>query len=188
MAKGFALNHDKCLQFYFCVKCQIKKIQTKKTQKTTLSERCQKQSNLYIAIWASTWQNLQNCMCTQLWHLPTLIRVFAVSMKAWVLSCPQCTQQRLWADWANENASDNCWMGGKHAWSQSLLFWSDMAVHILRVSMILWSLWLNGQIQQMMRRGILYFSYFSWKQRRWYTWNNCFLVKYFKLSSAENFA
>ena len=35
-------------------------------------------------------------------HPPSLIRVFAVRMKkAWVLSYPLSTQQRLWSDWAD---------------------------------------------------------------------------------------
>ena len=35
-------------------------------------------------------------------HPPTLIRVFTVRMtKAWVLSYPLGTQQRLWSDWAD---------------------------------------------------------------------------------------
>ena len=38
-------------------------------------------------------------------HLPSLIRVFPVSMKkACVLSCPFSAQQRLWSDWADAQA------------------------------------------------------------------------------------
>ena len=38
-------------------------------------------------------------------HPPSLIRVFAVCMKkAWVLSYPMSTQQRLWSDWADAQA------------------------------------------------------------------------------------
>ena len=38
-------------------------------------------------------------------HPPNLIRVFAVLMKkAWVLSYPLSTQQRLWSDWADAHA------------------------------------------------------------------------------------
>ena len=38
-------------------------------------------------------------------HLPSLIRIFAVCMKrAWVLSYPLSTQQRLWSDWADAQA------------------------------------------------------------------------------------
>ena len=38
-------------------------------------------------------------------HPPSLIRVFAVCMKkAWVLSYPLSTQQRLWSDWADAQA------------------------------------------------------------------------------------
>ena len=38
-------------------------------------------------------------------HPPSLIRVFTVRMKkAWVLSYPLSTQQRLWSDWADAQA------------------------------------------------------------------------------------
>ena len=38
-------------------------------------------------------------------HPPSLIRVFAVSMKkAWVLSYPLSAQRRLWSDWADAQA------------------------------------------------------------------------------------
>ena len=38
-------------------------------------------------------------------RMPSLIRVFAVSMKkAWVLSYPLSAQQRLWSDWADAEA------------------------------------------------------------------------------------
>ena len=58
-------------------------------------------------IWATTWQNQQNeCAPSkdsdQPGHLPSLIRVLAVSMKkAWVLSYPLSAQRRLWSDWAD---------------------------------------------------------------------------------------
>ena len=57
--------------------------------------------------WAATWQNQQSdCAPSedsdQPGHLPSLIRVFAVRMKkAWVLSYPLSTQQRLWSNWAD---------------------------------------------------------------------------------------
>ena len=66
-------------------------------------------------IWAATWQNQQNG-CTssedsdQPWHLPSLIRVFAVRMKKlWVLSYPLSTQWRLIR------------LGGCPGWSESSL-------------------------------------------------------------------
>ena len=41
----------------------------------------------------------------QPWHLPSLIRVFAVRMKkAWVLSYPLSALRRLWSDWADAQA------------------------------------------------------------------------------------
>ena len=48
-------------------------------------------------IWATSWQNQQNGMCTQRRHRsPSLIRVFAVRMKkAQVLSYPLNAQRRL---------------------------------------------------------------------------------------------
>ena len=65
-------------------------------------------SSLLVVIkWAATWQNKQNGMCAQrrlrsVWHLPSLIRVFAVRMKkALVLSYPLNAQRRLWSDWAD---------------------------------------------------------------------------------------
>ena len=47
----------------------------------------------------------------QPWHLPNLIRVFAVGMKkAWVLSYPLSAQQSLWSDWADAQAEMSlCW-------------------------------------------------------------------------------
>ena len=62
-------------------------------------------------IWAASWQNQQNGMCTQqdsdqLGHPPSLIRVFAVHLKkAWVLSYPLSTLRRLWSDWADAQAN-----------------------------------------------------------------------------------
>ena len=60
--------------------------------------------------WAATWQN-QHCGCApsedsdQPGHPPSLIRVVAVRMKkAWVLSYPLSTQQRLWSDWVDAQA------------------------------------------------------------------------------------
>ena len=68
-------------------------------------------------IWAASWQNQQNGMCTQRssdqpGHPPTgsLIRVFAVRMKkAWVLSYPLSAQRRLFR------------LGGCQGWSESSL-------------------------------------------------------------------
>ena len=38
-------------------------------------------------------------------HPPSLIRVFAVHMKkAWILSYPLSTQQKLWSDWVDAQA------------------------------------------------------------------------------------
>ena len=60
--------------------------------------------------WATKWQNQQSdCAPSkdtdQPGHLPSLIRVFAVSMKKpWALSCPLSTQRRLWSDWADAQA------------------------------------------------------------------------------------
>ena len=61
-------------------------------------------------VWAASWQNQQNGMCTQrrLRHPPSLIRVFAVRMKkAWVLSYPLSAQRRLWSDWADAQADQS---------------------------------------------------------------------------------
>ena len=61
----------------------------------------------FIFIWTASWQNKQSdCVPgkdpDQPGHLPSLIRVFAVRMKkAWVLSYPLSTQQRLWSDWVD---------------------------------------------------------------------------------------
>ena len=61
-------------------------------------------------IWTASWQNQQNdCAPSedwdQPWHLPSLIRVFAVGMKkAWVLSYPLSAWRRLWSDWADAQA------------------------------------------------------------------------------------
>ena len=60
--------------------------------------------------WAATWQNQQNeCAPSedsdQPGHPPSLIRVFAVRMKApWVLSYPLSAQRKLWSDWADAQA------------------------------------------------------------------------------------
>ena len=66
--------------------------------------------------WAASWQNQQNDGAPskdsdQPGHLPSLIRVFAVRMKkAWVLSYPLSSQQRLWSDWADAQADLSlCW-------------------------------------------------------------------------------
>ena len=41
----------------------------------------------------------------QPWHLPSLIRVFAVRMKKhWALNYPLSTQRRVWSDWADAQA------------------------------------------------------------------------------------
>ena len=60
----------------------------------------------YLQVMSATWQNQQNeCAPSedsgQPGHQPSLIRVFAVSMKkSWVLSYPLSAQRRLWSDWA----------------------------------------------------------------------------------------
>ena len=60
--------------------------------------------------WAATWQNQQNeCASSedsdQPGHPPSLIRVFAASMKKpWFLSYPLSAQRRLWSDWADAKA------------------------------------------------------------------------------------
>ena len=71
--------------------------------------------------WAATWQNQQNeCAPSedsdQPGHPPSLIRVFAVSLKkAQVLSCPLSTQWRLWSElgpgWSESSlgAQSLCW-------------------------------------------------------------------------------
>ena len=54
----------------------------------------------------------------QPWHLPSLIRVFAVIMKkSWVLSYLLSAQRRLWSDWADGRADPSslalmsfCWL------------------------------------------------------------------------------
>ena len=67
-------------------------------------------SHAECAIWAVTWQNKQDgCALSedsdQTGHPLSLIRVFAVhTKKAWVLSYPLSTQQRLWSDWADAQA------------------------------------------------------------------------------------
>ena len=61
-------------------------------------------------IWAATWQNQQNDRAPsedsdQPGHPPSLIRVFAVSMKKpWVISYLLSTHQRLCSDWADVQA------------------------------------------------------------------------------------
>ena len=62
----------------------------------------EKHCSVTLLIWAATWQNQQKeCV-------PSLIRVFAVRMKkAWFLSYPLSTQQRLWSDWADAQADLN---------------------------------------------------------------------------------
>ena len=72
--------------------------------------------------WAASWQNQQNdCAPSedsdQPGHSPSLIRVFPVRMKkAWVLSYPLISQQRLWSDcgcpgWSESSlgAQSFCW-------------------------------------------------------------------------------
>ena len=66
--------------------------------------------------WATTWQNQQNEDAPsedsdQHGQPPSLIRVFAVRMKkAWDLSYPFSTQQRLRLDWADAQADLSlCW-------------------------------------------------------------------------------
>ena len=59
--------------------------------------------------WAATWQNQQSeCAPSedsdQPGHLSSLIRVFAIRMKTWVLSYPLSAQRRLWSDWADPQA------------------------------------------------------------------------------------
>ena len=62
------------------------------------------------AIWAASWQNQQNDLCTsedsdQPVHLPSLIRVFAVcSLGSWGHNVSSCGQRRLWSDWAGAQA------------------------------------------------------------------------------------
>ena len=60
-------------------------------------------------MWAATWQNQQNeCASNedsdQPGHPPSLIRVFAIRMKAWVFSYPLSAQQRFLSDWADAQA------------------------------------------------------------------------------------
>ena len=75
-----------------------------------------------LILWAVSWQNQQNGMCTQRdsdqpGHSPSLISgirpvwsVFPVRMKkAWVLSYPLSAQQRLWSDWADAQADLIFW-------------------------------------------------------------------------------
>ena len=74
-------------------------------------------------IWAASWQNQQNdCAPSEdsdkPGHPPSLIRVLAVHMKkAWVLSYPLSTQQRLWSDWADAQADLSlCWANMSVCW------------------------------------------------------------------------
>ena len=61
-------------------------------------------------------------------HAPSLIRVFAISMKKhWVLSYPLSTLRRLWSDWANAQADPSL------PWVHMQFCWFSCAVaHITR--------------------------------------------------------
>ena len=88
----------------------------------------------YFTIWATSWQNQQNGMCTQ-WrlnwpgHPASLIRVFAVSMKkAWALSYPLTAQRRLWSDCVDAQADQNLrWMHMPFCW---VLSWGSSIIYI----------------------------------------------------------
>ena len=88
--------------------------QTERIEESTKHKR--------VNIWTVAWQNQQNDMCAQrrlrsAWHPPSLIRVFSVHMKkAWVLTYPSSTQQRLirlgrcpgWSE-SSLGAQSFCW-------------------------------------------------------------------------------
>ena len=87
-------------------------------------------------LWVVTLQNQQNeCAPSedsdQPGHPPSLIRVIAVPMKkAWVLSYPLSTQQRLWSDWADAQADLSLrwvhthFVGFVMSWLKEKLLWT----------------------------------------------------------------
>ena len=145
----------------------------KNPENSHIRKHCYYNPNIWT-IWAASWQNQQNYLCAQqrlrsAWHLPSLIRVFAVrTKKHLVLSYPLSTQRRLWSDWAiaqailslrcahrsfcwfchavahmvlpKSNASVRCWWNGKHCWPWSVWFGSTFFSPDLSVPKIGW-LW-----------------------------------------------
>ena len=97
---------------YFCFeKIPLETFKLKLLLKILL--KCQNSGSMHSVAapkGAVSWQNQENdCASSkdsdQPWHPPSLIRVFAVRMKkAWVLSYPLSTQQRLWSDWTDAQA------------------------------------------------------------------------------------
>ena len=86
-------------------------------------------------IWATSWQNLQNDLCTQrrlrlAWASihPVWSEFFAVCMKKhWVLSYPLSILRRLWSDWTDAQTELNLRWGAKVillvlSWGGSVLF------------------------------------------------------------------
>ena len=85
-------------------------------------------------MWATSWQNQQNGICTQ-----QRLRVFAVHMKkAWVLSYPLNAQRRLWSDWADAQANLSLHWAHSHfvlfvmRW---LMYYSKLYLYIITVTL-----------------------------------------------------
>ena len=81
----------------------------------------------------------------QLGHPPSLIRVFIVCMKkAWVLSYPLSTQQKLWSDWVDAQVDPSL------RWAQLFCWFCHEAAH----------LWIAKPASLSLGRSASYFHYF----------------------------
>ena len=74
-------------------------------------------------------------------QMPSLISVFAVRMKkAWILSYPLSTQQRLWWDWADLRfslgAQSLCWFC--HVAAQIVVLWHNLLEHSGTIIRTMW--------------------------------------------------
>ena len=127
-------------------------------------------------IWATSWQNQQNGMCTQqrlrsawasiqryshVWyqmesHPPSLIRVCAVHMKkTWVLSYPLSAQPRLWSDWADAQAELNLRWEHSH-FVGFVMRWSVITMQQIKS----WAI--NLTIWCLEKKGVYCFYFFIW--------------------------